>query len=32
MAKVENTDYDIREFDLDDLVDDFAENVTDDIK
>lgn len=32
MAKMENTDYDIREFDLDDLVDALAENVKDDIK
>lgn len=32
MAKVENTDYDIQEFDLDDLVDALAENVKDDIK
>ena len=28
----ENTDYDIQEFDLDDLVDALAENVKDDIK
>lgn len=32
MTKMENTDYDIREFDLDDLVDALAENVKDDIK
>ena len=32
MAKIENTDYDIQEFDLDDLVDALAENVKDDIK
>ena len=32
MAKVENTDYDIQEFDLDNLVDALAENVKDDIK
>ena len=32
MAKVENKDYDIQEFDLDDLVGALAENVKDDIK
>ena len=32
MAKVENIDYDIQEFDLDNLVDALAENVKDDIK
>ena len=32
MAKVENTDYDIQEFDLDNLVDALTENVKDDIK
>ena len=32
MTKIENTDYDIQEFDLDDLVDALAENVKDDIK
>ena len=32
MAEIENTDYDIQEFDLDDLVDALAENVKDDIK
>lgn len=32
MTKIENTDYDIQEFDLDNLVDALAENVKDDIK
>ena len=32
MAEIENTDYNIQEFDLDDLVDALAENVKDDIK
>ena len=32
MTKIENRDYDIQEFDLDDLVDALAENVKDDIK
>lgn len=32
MAKVENIDYDIQEFNLDNLVDALAENVKDDIK
>lgn len=32
MAEMENTDYNIQEFDLDDLVDTLAENVKDDIK
>lgn len=32
MTKIENIDYDIQEFDLDNLVDALAENVKDDIK
>lgn len=32
MAKIENTDYDIKEFDLDDIVDALAGNVKEDIK
>ena len=32
MAEIDNIDYDIQEFDLDDLVDALAENVKDDIK